>query len=139
MNRPLVFALVVGCILTAACESDDSGSPTLPSSTDRAAGGISSTPRVLLRSVGGIRNPNSAAKGPVARLTGTCPQVAFVVRLIIVRTNAVSNIDDGCSDLENGVVVKVQGNRLLDGSILATRIERDDDDDDDDSDDWRQR
>jgi Domain of unknown function (DUF5666) len=134
MNRSLLFALVVGCTLTAACESDDSGSPTLPSSTDRAAAGISTTPRNLLRSVGGIQNADAAVEGPVTRLTGECPVMFFAVRLTVVRTNAVSNIDDGCSDLENGVVVEVQGKRQRDGSILATRIEREDDDDDDDDD-----
>jgi len=56
------------------------------------------------------------------------------VRTTIVRTTIVTNIDDGCSDLENGVVIEIEGSRQQDGSVVATRIEREDDDDDEDSD-----
>jgi hypothetical protein len=139
MNRFLLSAVVVGCAFASSCESDDPGSPTHPSSTDRASAPIATTPRALRGTAGTIQNADAVVEGPVARLDGKCPMVTFVVRTTTVRTNTVSNIDDGCSELRNGVVVEVQGNRLRDGSILATRIEREDDDDDDDDDDRRRR
>ena len=81
------------------------------------------------------RNRYVQIEGAVARLKGTCPLRAFVVRTTIVKTNTVSNIDKGCRDLRNGVVVEVTGKRQRDGSILAARIEREDEDEDDDDDD----
>ena len=85
--------------------------------------------------VGTIQNGDFQVEGADHPAERQCPLRSFVVRTTIVRTNTVTNIDDGCSDLRNGVVVEVEGNRQRDGSVVATRIEREDDDDDDDEDD----
>ena len=69
------------------------------------------------------RNREVEVEGLVARLTGDCPLVRFVVGNTIVRTNTVTNTDGGCSDLRNGLAVEVRGRRQTDGSILANRVE----------------
>ena len=79
------------------------------------------------------RGNDVEVNGTIARLNGSCPLVTFVLRSITIRTNTVTNIDDGCSHLRNGVTIEVKGNRQRDGSILAARIEREDADDDDDN------
>jgi hypothetical protein len=135
MSRPIFLTLMVACAFTAGCDSTDSAMPTLPSSTDRAPASISTARRGRSMAVGTIQNGDIQLEGTVARLSGTCPLRSFVVRATTVRTTIVTNIDDGCSDLENGVVVEVEGLRQRDGSVVATRIEREDDDDDDEDDD----
>jgi hypothetical protein len=77
------------------------------------------------------RNRGVEVSGTVARLRGTCPMVTFLVRTITITTNTVTNIDRGCSELRNDTAIDVTGTRQADGSILATRIEREDDDEDD--------
>ena len=136
MSRPVLFAFLVVSALTAGCDSStDSGVPTQPSSTDRTPVSIATDRRPRERVVGTIQNGSFQVEGTITRLSGTCPLRSFVVRTTIVRTNTVTNIDDGCSDLRNGVVVEVEGERQRDGSVVATRIEREDEDDDDDDDD----
>lgn len=134
MIRPIFLTFMVACALTAGCDSTDSAMPTLPSSTDRAPASIS-TARGGSMVAGTIQNGDIQLEGTISRLSGTCPLRSFVVRATTVRTTIVTNIDDGCSDLENGVVVEVEGFPQMDGSVVATRIEREDDDDDDEDDD----
>jgi Domain of unknown function (DUF5666) len=131
MSRPLFFACMVACALTAGCDSTDSATPTQPSSTDRAQASITTR----TRGVGSIQNGDFQVEGAITRLSGSCPLRSFLVRGTTVWTTIVTNIDDGCSDLENGVVVEVEGLRQRDGSVVASRIEREDEDDDEDDDD----
>lgn len=94
-------------------------------------GSIASVDRNNGRAADDQRNRNVEVEGALARLNGKCPVVTFLMRTITIRTNIVTNIDRGCSALRNGVTIDVTGNRQGDGSILATRIEREDDDEDD--------
>ena len=53
-----------------------------------------------------------------------------------VATNAATKFDDtACTALRNGDEVEVKGTRLTDGTVLASRVEKENDDDDDDDDD----
>jgi Domain of unknown function (DUF5666) len=70
------------------------------------------------------RNRDVEIEGRLARLTGDCPLVMFAVGDASVKTNTVTNTDGGCSDLRNGLRVEVKGRRQSDGSVLASRIER---------------
>lgn len=136
MSRPVFFTLIVACALTAGCDSStDPAVPTLPSSTDRVPASITTARRSRATAIGSIQNGNFQVEGTITQLSGTCPLRSFVVRTTTVRTTTVTNIDDGCSDLRNGVVVEVEGERLRDGSVVATRIEREDEDDDDEDED----
>jgi hypothetical protein len=65
-------------------------------------------------------------KGAVAGLTGTasCPLVTFMIGATNVTTSAATVFDDvTCATLANAAIVEVDGVRLADGSILATKVE----------------
>lgn len=65
--------------------------------------------------------------GPVASLSGTCPNLAFIVQGTRVTTTASTTIAHGnCADLKNGVQVEVTGVRGTDGTLAASRIEIED-------------
>lgn len=65
--------------------------------------------------------------GRISGLSGTCPTISFSVGDRLVRTTAATDFKgkDGCRNLENGTKVKVKGVVQLDGSIAATRVEKD--------------
>jgi hypothetical protein len=66
-------------------------------------------------------------EGSVSNLSGTCPAITFTVRATAVTTNSATRFEDGpCARIANGERVEVEGTRQADGSILATRVERDD-------------
>ena len=65
-------------------------------------------------------------EGAISGLGGTCPSVTFFVGSTKVTTNAATSYEDiTCLTLANNQRVEVTGNRANDGSIVATRIERD--------------
>jgi hypothetical protein len=77
-----------------------------------------------------------SGEGMITSLTGTCPNLMFVVQGIRVVTNAATRFDDGrCTSLAVGTEVEVEGDMQADGTVLATKVEVEDDDDDDDDDD----
>lgn len=64
--------------------------------------------------------------GEVSGLAGSCPAVTFTVSGRLVRTSALTEFKKmDCGALRNGLDVEVRGVVQADGSILATRIERD--------------
>ena len=64
--------------------------------------------------------------GTISGLGGTCPSVTFFVGTTKVTTNAVTSYEDvTCLTLANTQRVEVTGTRQNDGSIVATKIERD--------------
>ncbi len=71
-------------------------------------------------------------EGKISGLTGTCPALTFNVvsgttttTTTKVTTNAATKFDDGlCTALANDAVVEVKGAKQTDGSILATKVER---------------
>ena len=65
-------------------------------------------------------------EGTINGLGGTCPSVTFFVGSTKVTANAATSYEDiTCLTLANNQRVEVTGNRANDGSIVATRIERD--------------
>jgi hypothetical protein len=64
--------------------------------------------------------------GRVMQLQGSCPNVRFVVRGEQIRATSATDFRRmDCGDLRNGWDVDVRGVVENDGTILATRIERD--------------
>jgi hypothetical protein len=74
-------------------------------------------------------------KGKISLLAGTCPSVTFTVSSTKVTTNAVTSFDDSvCTALHNGDAVEVKGTKQTDGSVLASRVEKENEDEDDEKD-----
>jgi hypothetical protein len=67
-------------------------------------------------------------RGTVSLLTGLCPGLTMTVAGTRVVTNAATQFEDvTCATLTNTMVVEVTGLRRSDGSVLATKINREDD------------
>ncbi len=65
--------------------------------------------------------------GALSALSGTCPDVSFSVRQRVVRANGSTVFERvSCAALRNGVAVEVKGAAQMDGSVLASRIKRED-------------
>jgi len=64
-------------------------------------------------------------------ITGACPAIGFTVGSAAVTTNASTTFDDtACAALKQGDQVEVKGTRQANGSVLATKVEKDDEDED---------
>lgn len=62
--------------------------------------------------------------GRVSDVSGTCPNLRFVVRGSVVSTNSNTGFARGsCGHVVNGMEVDVEGTRQSDGSILARKVE----------------
>ena len=71
-------------------------------------------------------NDDSDLRGTISNLTGTCPAVSFFLGSTKVITTASTKFEDGgCSTLRNDLRVEVEGSRANDGSLVASKIERD--------------
>jgi len=69
---------------------------------------------------------NVELDGEISRLSGSCPSVTFALGRRLVRTSPLTEFKKmDCGALRNGLDVKARGVVQADGSILATRIERD--------------
>lgn len=67
-------------------------------------------------------------QGAISLLAGTCPSLTFTVSSTKVTTNSATAFNDTtCAGLHNGGVVEVKGTRQTDGSVLATKVEKNDD------------
>lgn len=65
-------------------------------------------------------------EGEVSSLQGSCPNLQFVVSQRVIRTNAATEFRKlKCGEIRNGTDVKAKGVVQADGSILATRVEKD--------------
>ena len=68
----------------------------------------------------------SGVEGTVSALTGACPAVMFTVGTTRVATSVMTRFEDvACAALANGTRVEVSGTRAADGTLMATRVERD--------------
>ncbi len=67
-------------------------------------------------------------QGEIGGLSGRCPNLTFIVRRRLVRTNQQTSIQGGCRRVREGRDVSVTGVVQPDGSVLAERV-RDEDDD----------
>jgi len=67
--------------------------------------------------------------GPLTASTGTCPALTLTVGTTMVKTTAATVFDDvTCSALRVGTVIEAKGTKQSDGSLLASRLEREGDD-----------
>ena len=72
------------------------------------------------------RNGDNDLQGAISGLGGTCPSVTFFVQSTKVTTNGATRFEDvTCLTLANNQRVEVTGTRANDGSIVATKVERD--------------
>ncbi|HSL21259.1 MAG TPA: DUF5666 domain-containing protein [Vicinamibacterales bacterium] len=67
---------------------------------------------------------NIDLKGEIGELSGLCPLVQFTLSRRLVRTTAATDFRLRCDDLRNGRDVAVKGVVQADGSVLATRIQK---------------
>lgn len=66
-------------------------------------------------------------EGSLGTITGTCPAISTTVGTTKVTTTASTSFGEGgCAALKAGMKVQVTGTRNADGSITATKVERDD-------------
>jgi hypothetical protein len=64
--------------------------------------------------------------GRVSNLSGGCPALRFSLGNVVVTTNGETDFRKiKCGDVENGSKVKVSGEVQRDGTVLASRVERD--------------
>jgi len=66
------------------------------------------------------------AKGSVAGLTGTCPELTFTIGDRTVKTTSATRFDEGCAQVKNTVRVEVKGTIGTDKVLTASRVELDD-------------
>lgn len=68
-------------------------------------------------------------------ITGACPAISFTVGSTSVTTNASTKFDDiTCTSLKRGDQVEVEGTSQANGSVLATKVEKEDEAEDEDED-----
>jgi hypothetical protein len=71
-------------------------------------------------------NDDNELRGTISNFTGTCPAVSFFLGSTKVITTASTKFEDGgCSTLRNDLRVEVEGSRANDGSLVASKVERD--------------
>ena len=67
--------------------------------------------------------------GPVTASTGSCPALTLTVRTTIVKTTALTAFHDvACNAVQVGTRIEAKGTKQSDGSLLASRLEREEDD-----------
>jgi hypothetical protein len=65
-------------------------------------------------------------RGAISNLTGTCPALTFFLGSTRVTTSAATRFEDGaCSTLRNDLQVEVEGTLANDGTLVASKVERD--------------
>ena len=62
--------------------------------------------------------------GTLAGRSGVCPTLAFSVSGYAITTTGATTFVPSCGALNNGTQVEVKGIVQLDGSVVATRVEK---------------
>jgi len=71
-------------------------------------------------------------KGTITLLRPPCPSVTIMIGSTKVTTDAGTKFEESpCTALRNGDAVEVKGTKRTDGSVFASRVEKDDDENDD--------
>ena len=109
MRKHITLAVALIASLLACGAPNDASDPASPNN-----------------SVAGDRGSSTASTsigGAVSALTGSCPAVTFALEGKAIAASASTHYDGGaCSDLKNGVRVKVAGATQANGSIAAQTI-----------------
>jgi len=80
-----------------------------------------------------LQSQSVEAEGIVSGLFGSCPSLAFTLNGRAVHTNAATRFEGGaCSGVSNNDRIEVTGTKQNDGSLLATKIDRENDAENDD-------
>ena len=70
-------------------------------------------------------NLEGEVSGPVTASAGTCPALTLTVGTTTVKTAAATVFHDvACSAVQVGTVIEARGTKQSDGSLLASRVER---------------
>jgi Domain of unknown function (DUF5666) len=117
----LCFALVITTVF-AGCNASKSNAPTAPT-----AAAPDSSVAIDLNVItppgtvgAGVDKPVVGTVGPV---TGTCPDVAFVLAGVRIRVNSRTTFESGtCADIKEGITVGAMGTKNADGSVEARRV-----------------
>jgi hypothetical protein len=138
---PAVTLTVQGTRVTTsnATRFDDGTCGTLQNGTQvevegqRQADGSVSASRIEVKTNNRGPNPGNTEQrftGSVSGVGGACPAITFMVQGNKVATNSSTRFDDtSCGRVANSMRVEVRGLRQTDGSVLASRVKREDDDD----------
>lgn len=113
-------------LVVAAC--NQSGPPVLPTAPSEAFA-ASAAPTLLPAFAGGSTVAGRTAdrpvevRGQISRLTGRCPNVAFVVNDVTVNSNESTEFRGGsCDEMAVRTWVLVKGVRQGDGTLLALHV-----------------
>jgi hypothetical protein len=111
--RLLLSALLVLAAAAVACNSAPPSAPSAPTAITSDADARS----------GDARTASVEISGTVGRLSGTCPDLRFVVGRVVVQTNRATVFSGAtCSAVVTGAGVVARGSRQADGSLAATSI-----------------
>jgi hypothetical protein len=113
MKIPRVFlALLVTA--AAGCSSGPSAPPAAPTAVTADAAAASGD---------AARTAPINISGTVARVSGACPALQFLVGRVAVTTNRATAFTPGtCANVVNGAGVVATGSRQADGSLAAASI-----------------
>lgn len=108
------LAVLTLAALAAACNSGPAPTPSAPttvtSPTDASTGDAARTATIEVH-------------GTVARVSGRCPALRFLVGRVIVETNRSTTFAPGtCADVVNGAGVVAKGSRQSDGTLAASSV-----------------
>jgi hypothetical protein len=114
-------------VTNAATQFDDVTCATLRNEMTVEVTGIRrSDGSVLATEIDREDSDTTEVRGTVSLLIGLCPGLTFTAAGTQIVTNAATQFEDvTCATLTNTMLVEVQGLRRSDGSILASKIDRD--------------
>jgi len=105
--------VAVAMLPLVACTGNSNSDPTAPTGIE--AGGQTSGAQVEMR-------------GAIAALSGSCPSLSFTINGQRIVTSGATTFDrTACADLRNGQTVEITGVQQSGGSVLASRVHREDD------------
>jgi hypothetical protein len=106
---------------TALTEFKDGGCSALQNGAKAEVKGLKQPDGSVTALVVGVEEME--LEGIVSGLSGTCPTMTFTLNSMTVRTTALTEFKDGgCSALQNGAKVEIEGLKQPDGSVTALTV-----------------
>jgi len=122
-ERRLLLGLLCAAALLAACGGGPTPQPAAPSPTSQAADTVAIDLNVLTPA--GTRGAGTASPvvGIVAGVSGTCPDLTFVLSGVTIHLGARTRFEGGaCGDVKEGMRAGAIGASRADGSVDAARV-----------------
>ena len=120
----LCFLVAIAAFVAACSNTSKSPAPTAPTTTTQSTS--AGTPIDLTTvTPPGTQGAGSEKPvvGTVGQLTGTCPDLTFVLSGVTIHTSSRTVFEGGsCSDVKEGVRAGAIGTKRTDGSIDAARV-----------------